>query len=129
MAKSIKLGKTTIHAGTRVFEINGIPANSSGFDLVAGRNASWLKSGEMFTVTTEFSPDGKVCRHWGTSTIAGGPGIDRLGNPKSTWNMEGKWPGETDESGNRRRVAPKALRVTLIVPQAFSIESLNFRAV
>jgi hypothetical protein len=132
MAQTLTLGPTAVPVGTRVFLIDGLPGNSSGFELLVGRNASWLALGPLFTVTIEISVAGAPFQHWSTVVVPGGPEFDKSGNPRAVWPRAMLWPGENDGSGqNRRRVLRGTdLRVTLTVDRAgFSVDSLNLRTI
>jgi len=131
MAQTITLGATAVPVGTRVFLIDGVPGNSVGFELIVGRDASWLPAGKMFDLMLEIAIAGGAFQHWMTFGVGGSPATDRQGNPTTVWTCKGEWPGENDGTGqNRRRVLRATdLRITLDVVRAFTINSLSLRTV
>lgn len=129
MAASIALGATAIPAGTRVFAINGLPGNSSGFSLVIGRDASWLVAGTLFSLLLEIAIDGVTFQEWMRCSVAGGAQLDKSGQPATRWSLAGTWPGQNDGSGGRQVLRATDVRITLTVPQAFTVASVSLQAV
>lgn len=128
MASSINLGITAIPAGTRVFAINGLPNNSSGFSLVVGRDATWLTPGTLFSLLLEIALDGVEFQEWMRCSVAGGAALDKFGQPATRWSLAGTWPGQNDGSGGRQVLRATDVRVTLTVPQSFTVVSVNLQA-
>lgn len=126
MAANLSLGQTLVPAGTRSFVIDNIPASSQGFSLRIGRHASWNIAGTLFSILLEYSQDGTTFREWYRCDVPGGPApISKFGQPVTEWTLLGTWPG--DSVGGVRAKRPAAsLRITLTVPNSFTIGSLNW---
>lgn len=132
MAQQINLGSTLVPAGQRVFTIDNLPVNSSGFELRVGIGPTWLAAaGTLFTLKLELALDSVNFREWIGCTVPGGPSFTKGGAQLTEWVLRGTWPGEHDGSQNRmgRRVLRGTdLRVTLTVAQPFTATSVIFRA-
>jgi hypothetical protein len=141
MAQSIALGGTAVPAGTRVFTIDTLPANTSGFSLVLGRDASWLGAGKLFDLLLEFSQDGITFNKWLECGVNKGAALNKDGSTATTFRLSGTWPGAAkrggqeptdaegynlDANGQRIRgaIAAASLRVTLTVPSTFTVASI-----
>jgi hypothetical protein len=124
MARTFSRGYTAIPAGVRDWEIDGLPGNSEGFRFVMAPGPAWLAaSGPLFTFDIKIALDGVNFQQWIHVEQPGGPVFDRLGNP-SSFKLSGKWPGENDGSGGRRKLRAANLRLTLNALQAFDCDSI-----
>ena len=113
-------------AGTRVFTIDTLPANTAGFSFSLGRDASWqIGSGILFDLLLEFSSDGVTFNKWLEHTEnVSAPPLRKDGSTATTFDMRGTWPGIADAQNNRVAVPAGSLRITLTVPNTFTVASV-----
>jgi hypothetical protein len=134
MAASISLGVTVFPVGSRQFEVDSLPADSEGFELVLGIGAAWRATspGPLARIDVEISLNGSTFQPWISVQPQGGDVRTPTGAQLTEWSMKGFWPGEHDGSANpfgRRKLRGLALRATVTVFQAFQAESVLLRTI
>lgn len=99
MPTNIALSERAYPVGQRVFSIDTIPANSTGFKLSFTR-VNWPE-GPCLSLLVEIAPDGVNFVQWLNATVRGGVILDRNGAPLVASSVSGSWPGHQDANGAR----------------------------
>jgi hypothetical protein len=127
MPKTLTLGVTPVAVGQQQFEIDQLPNNSDGVIITFGVSQSWIDAeGPLFSLDLLIALDGVNYQQWIRVDYVGGQPVDRSG-PISAVRVVGKWPGENDGAGGRRKLRAASLRAVLTVHQAFSFQSVDAR--